>query len=265
MSNDHKIMFWDAETSLMDAVTFGIGKNYLLSNKNLLPGTKTKIICIAYRFKGDKKTKYVTWDKQRDDRKELEVFMKDYEKADVTVGQNHKWFDTRHVNTRLCDLGMPPMPIMQMEDLLLASRKAFYLPCYKLEYMLEYFNLPHKLSTSGLDLWVDISKGYKPERLRKEMLPYCINDAEVLEPLYNKIAPYVKLNYNKALGNGDHIGNIELCPSCGVGKLAVKQYKQTSSLGIRMQLQCKKCGKHLTTGKNLVKEITGLNSSEFAR
>src|ERR1019366_2271623 len=143
MKQDKKILFFDIETSLMTAVTFGIGKYNMLTHKHLL--TKSKIICISYMFNEDKEPSHLMWDKDMDDKIMLEKFLKVYEKADVTIGQNHKRFDTRHINTRLCDHGLPPMSIVLMDDLLLAARGALYLPCYKLEYMLEYFGLPHKM------------------------------------------------------------------------------------------------------------------------
>lgn len=256
---DKRILYFDIETSLMKAVTFGVGKYNMLTHKHLL--SKTKIICLSYRFHGDTKTTSLVWDRDQDDKKLLVAFNKVYDKADVTIGQNHKKFDTRHINTRLCDHNLPPMNIVLIEDLLIAAKSSLNLPSYSLEYMLRYFNLPHKIQTSGLDLWIDVGINDDRKRLMSEMVPYCENDTEILQPLYEKISPYVKLKYNRAIAEQ----NPELCSSCGHNKLHVKGYKQTTTLGIRLQKVCLKCGKHQTTGQSYVKTLSDQPSSKYLR
>ena len=184
------------------------------------------------------KKKQVTFRSLWDD---AETYVSDAHKlmseADAIVHYNGKAYDIKAYNVEFARLGLvPPAPSKQI-DLYRVVKQNFMLPSYSLAYVLRYFGLPQKLDTGGVELWVKAMAG--DQKARNKMRRYNINDTKVLEPLYEKLRPWIKqhpnVNLYKAADGTPH------CATCGSTHLVSNGYRRTAVAAYR-RLQCQDCG-----------------------
>ena len=92
-----KILVYDIETSRVKADVFWTGKQYI-SHAQLTE--EPKIISVAWKWLGQDKVHYLTWDKNHSDKKLMEEFLVTYNKAGMVIGYNNDRFDNRWINAR---------------------------------------------------------------------------------------------------------------------------------------------------------------------
>ena len=92
-----RVMIYDIETSRTQAKVWWTGKQFV-GHKQLQ--SEPAIISICYKWLGEEKVYTLTWDKNQCDKKMLKSFLKDYNTADMVIGQNNDKFDNRWVNAR---------------------------------------------------------------------------------------------------------------------------------------------------------------------
>jgi hypothetical protein len=154
-----------------------------------------------------------------------------FDEADVVVGYNHIGFDNKWMNGEFAREGLtPPSPYKNI-DLLKVARANFRFPSFKLQYVSTALGLEGKLSTGGHDLWIRTMAG-DPAADRK-MARYCKQDVELLEPLLDKLRPWVGNAVNFALWSEQ--GAELACQKCGASEFlrpkgmaytATRAYKQ---------------------------------------
>ena len=245
--NKPQILFFDIETSPCMAWVWSTGKQYVTPEQILEP---TRIICISYKWEGEKKVHNLHWSSKQDDGQMLKQFTTIAEKADAIIGHNGKAFDVKHINARIAYHSLPPLAITMVEDTLLMSRKAFRLPSHKLDYLAKYFKVGGKMSTGGIKLWLDIWLDKCPKALKK-MIRYCNNDVTLLEKVYLRLKPYLQIRINISA----HAVDSALCPSCG-HKLQKHGTRFTSALRKVQRYRCMGCFKTCSGGKNLLVKPT---------
>lgn len=210
MQNKLRVLYWDVETSPTKFWGWRTGKTYL-SHDQIVKGQKLGIICICYKWAGEKEVYSLDWDvKKQDSSKMIEEFTKVVEVADIAIGHNSDKFDQRWVNTQRLINGQPPVAWPSSEDTLKQFRKHFFLPSYALDYISKL------LTGSGKDKmifddWIQIVDNKDPKALAK-MISYCKKDVLKLEEVYNKAKAFFSPKINASLiVNGDKSG----CPRCG--------------------------------------------------
>jgi hypothetical protein len=242
MSKGPKILFYDIETTLLLGHYFRLGKQ-VLRHSQTLPGyfSRTHIICIAYRWLHEDKSKILTWGNSlKDEKTMIQKFDKLVEKADVVIGKNSNRFDNKHINSQRLwhDLAGAPQWTKYTDDLEQQMRKHFYLPSYSLDYLSEQLGLGGKRSMSFQD-WVDISF-YRMHMLAKgdnallklltgknvtsivqdgkaaqaKMYDYNVKDTDDTVDLWNKCVTHFEPKFNRATFGQDLI-----CKSCGSSRL----------------------------------------------
>ncbi len=247
-----KVLAFDIETSPPLAMVWGTGKQTVTSEQLL---SESKIICIAWMWKGEKKVNCLAWDKNQDETKMLQAFSDVIQKADVVVGHNMAGFDIKHLQGRFLKLGLKPRPMVLIDDTLKELRKAVRLPSYKLDYVAQWLGIGHKLRHHGLSTWkrVLVDNDRKELKLMKD---YCKQDVIGLTmPVYERIASYVDRASNLSIYNGD----VSMCPNCE-SRCLKKDGFSFSKVGKYQRYRCHDCGKQSRGGKNLVKK-----SNEYLR
>jgi len=157
--------------------------------------------------------------------------------ADAIVHYNGKAYDIKAYNIEFARLGLTPPPPSKQIDLYRVVKQNFMLPSYSLAYVLRYFELPQKLSTGGVELWVQAMQG--DQKSRNKMRKYNINDTKVLEPLYEKLRPWIKQHPNLNLYT--EADGKPHCATCGSTDLISNGFRRTSVAAYR-RLQCQACG-----------------------
>lgn len=159
--------------------------------------------------------------------------------ADIVVTQNGKRFDTRKINARFLNLGMPPpRPYKQVDTKVEAQRLAMN-TSNKLEYLAQAVAGTHKKKHErfpGFVLWKEWLDGNR--KARDEMRTYCIQDVKATEALYLELRPWVVGHPNVAMYYDD---TLMRCPKCGSTELSDvgKVYTQVGSY---VQYRCSSCG-----------------------
>jgi hypothetical protein len=178
-----KRLFADIETSPNIVFSWRTGYKINLSHENIIH--ERKIICIGYKWEGEKKVTVLRWDSEQNDEMMLRQFIKIAEEADEIVGQNLDSFDIPWVRTRCLILGLPHFPPVKTLDTLQWARKYYYFNSNKLDYLAKVLGFGGKLRTD-YELWKNIVL-HKCEKSLNYMTKYCAMDIIRLEQVYHKL------------------------------------------------------------------------------
>lgn len=191
-----KVLHCDIETSISKFYGFSTGKQYV-DHSQIVAGSETKVMSIQYKFEGDKKVSFLTWEFNKktlvgNDSKMLEYFVtKILPQADIIVGQNLDSFDFKVLNDRLMLLDLTPIDHDLSIDILKLSRKAFRKLSHKLDFRSKILNLGGKHRMERQD-WVDIVEGRTS--VLDKMIPYGCKDVDDEQAIF-----YKEFNYYKRL------------------------------------------------------------------
>lgn len=232
-----KRLFFDLETSYNIVKAWRIGYDINLDHTSIIQ--ERAIICVAYKWDGDKDVKYLTWNKGCDGEL-VKKFAEILNSADEVIGHNSDRFDTKWLRTRCLYHGVALTPFIQSIDTLKEAKKLFLFNSNKLDYISKFLGAEGKIETGGLELWDDIILRNNKKSLRK-MVEYCMNDVAILQDVFNKLNPYLKNKVTKTIrleGNGIN------CVECGSQNI-VKHKLRISAAGRQtQQYHCKTCGKY---------------------
>lgn len=210
---DKRLCFYDIETSYIPAYVWRTGKQVVTDSQLVLKPKYGNIISIAYKFENEKKVHVLDWGVNKQDSTKM---LKEFDKivsdpSVIPVGHNGQAFDTKKINTMRMLNNLTPLPDWSdfSEDTLKLSRKHFSFASHKLNHIADVLGLGKKDSMCFQD-WIDIVEHKCPVAMKK-MIKYNIKDVLLLEAVFNRFKPYVKLrnNYGANL-NGEH-----RCTNCG--------------------------------------------------
>ena len=244
-----KRLFFDIETS------FEIGKFWRPSFKAVIRHSDvlidSAIICISYKWEGQKTVHSLRWDKGCD-KILLEKFMEVALKADEIIGHNGDNFDIKIVRTRCLFNGVPCPPKFQTLDTLKKARQFFRFDSNTLEYISKKLTGDGKTPMVYED-WnliclplIPKHLGYKVKLPKtyysalKKMVKYCEVDVIKLEEVFHHIQPYIEHNHHAGVKGG--FGRYS-CPKCGDDKPVIHAHRNTKSGTKRHTMRCiKNCG-----------------------
>ena len=198
---DDKIITYDIETSRIKAYVWSTGKQYI---NHLQTRSETAIISIAWKYIGQDKVKHLTWDEDHCDKKMLEIFLKEYNRASMVIGQNNNSFDNKLINTRAAKHRLFVDRYVKSFDIYRMAKRYFRLPSYSMAYMAKYFGLTLKQSHEGIHMWDMIEDGTEKEQKEylKKMVDYNKGDIVTTEELYMTLKPYFGSVTNNAVKQG---------------------------------------------------------------
>lgn len=234
-----KRLFFDIETAPNIGFFWEAGYRKTISHDNII--RERAIICICYKWEGEEETHSLTWDKNQNDKKMLEQFVKIANEADELVGHNGDRFDLPWIRTRCLLHNIPMFPNYVTVDTLKVSRSKFKFNSNKLDYIAKVLGVGEKLHT-GFDLWVRIVLN-KDKEAMESMVEYCKHDVNILEDVYHKLSPYIPVKTHQGLLLGLDKTS---CPTCGSDKMKYTKSRISAAGTMRIQLQCKSCGKYHT-------------------
>lgn len=180
-------LFFDIETSPNVVLSWRIGRDISIDHSNLLE--ERKIICIGYKWEKAKKAEALWWDDKKDDKAMLLKFIEIANTADELVGHNGDRFDLPWIKTRCIYHNIPTFPKYQSIDTLKWTRKHFYFNSNRLDYLGKYLGIGGKIKTE-FDLWKDVVLKNDRSAL-KRMVNYCKRDVEMLQEVYERLAPHL--------------------------------------------------------------------------
>lgn len=193
---------------------------------------------------------------KEDDRIIVESLWKLLDEADIVIAHNGKKFDVRKINTRFIAHGMKPPSSYKVVDTLTIARSRFGFTSNRLDYLGEYLGVGRKLETGGFDKLHKPIIEKKCKKTWKLMIDYNIQDIELLEKVYRKLAPWAKNHPNAFI----HVDSIyPLCPVCGSQDIN-KNGTYSTNTQIYQKWRCLSCGHSLRSPKAEKKENLTLRS-----
>jgi DNA polymerase elongation subunit (family B) len=207
------------------------------------------IICICWRWEGQKKVHSLNWD-DGDDRQMLEEFQPILLLADEVVAHNGDNFDIRWFNGRHLLHGLEPIPIAKTVDTLKIAKRRFYLNSYRLDYLAKKLLSRGKIHT-GFDLWKDCIERTQPdpeirERSVRKMVRYCKRDVAILEEVWKQVSAYDPPASHAAVALSGNLRDRWKCPHCGAGDVVTNKTRATAKGMVQHQMKCKECHRYYT-------------------
>jgi uncharacterized protein YprB with RNaseH-like and TPR domain len=236
MNLKRKRLFFDIETSPNIGFFWEAGYKKNIDYSNIIK--ERAIICICYKWEGEKEVHELHWDAKQSDKALLQKFIKVANQASEMVGHNGDRFDLAWIRTRCLFHRIEVFPRYTVIDTLKIARGKFKFNSNKLNYIADYLGIGQKIKTN-FDLWRQIVLNNDKKAMGK-MIAYCKKDVTLLEKVFKEINNHIaaKTHYGALIG-GDR-GN---CPECGSDYLVINQKITTASGSSRVQYRCNDCGK----------------------
>jgi hypothetical protein len=249
-----KRLIWDIETSPNVALTWRVGYKISINHENLIQ--ERAIICICYKWEGEKKVHHLEWDKGCD-KKMVEEFLEVAKEADELIAHNGDKFDIKWLNTRILLHDLEPAPIWKTVDTLAIARRRFNFNSNRLDY-LGQFLLGHGKIQTDFGMWRSICLDHCPKAMKK-MVRYCKEDVRLLEKVWHRLQPFhTPKSHVGVMGGQDKW----TCPWTG-SKNVIKSKTRTTSAGtVQHQMQSKEKGGYYTISDTAYKEYMAYRVDE---
>lgn len=183
-----RILVFDLETSPNTVFTWRIGNKISIGMDNIID--ERKIICIGYKWLGEKETHCINFNiKNQEDKWMLIEFAKVINSAEYILGHNVDAYDLKFLRSRCIKHGIQINPKFNSIDTLKEAKKQFNFNSNKLDYIAQFLGLGAKIHTE-YDLWKNIILNKSQDSLDK-MITYCKHDVDLTEQVYNKLEPYL--------------------------------------------------------------------------
>lgn len=156
--------------------------------------------------------------------------------ADVIVTWYGKGFDSKFLNTRVLDAGLPPLPNTPHVDLYFTAKHHLLLSSNRLANVQDFLGLKTSKTPLTKRVWRQAQAGHVPSI--EYVVTHCLKDVEVLEEAYDRLKPYVRSHPRMSGVAGPGV------PGCRVCGAAVQRRGQVATIlkGPRQRVQCTKCG-----------------------
>lgn len=232
-----RILYLDIETSPNIADVWGIWQQNIG-----LPQLREsqRVIGFGAKWAGDRG---VMWSSEYHDGRAqmLAEVHRMLDAADVVVTYNGDKFDIKHLNAEFVVEGIPPYSPVQSIDLYKVVKKQFKWPSNKLAYVADRLIGDTKIVNGGHMLWRQcLDDDVDPVVKRKAwdlMARYCKQDVALLEPLHEKLKPWLPQSMTFSVFNG----NAMCCAKCSSVDLERRGYAYTPTRAYQ-QFRCRDCG-----------------------
>lgn len=232
-----KRLFFDIETSPNIGLFWEAGFKKNIDYSNIIK--ERAIICICYKWEGDKEVFSLNWDSKQCDKRMLQQFIEVANTATELVGHNGDKFDLAWIRTRCLFHDIQMFPKYITIDTLKIARQKFRFNSNRLNYIADYLGIGQKIKTE-YSLWKDIL--LKKDKIAMEkMIKYCKKDVSLLEQVFKALATHTEPKTHYGVIFGEDRGS---CPECGSDELIRTKKTVTATGLVRIQYQCKTCGKY---------------------
>lgn len=236
--DDARIMVYDIETSQAEGKFWWTGEQRInYSQITRMPN----IISIAYKWLGEDEIYLLHWDMSTHDDKEMMIaFLKDYNRADMVIGQNNNSFDNKWINTRAAYHDLFVDVNIKSFDILRLAKSKLRLPSYTMAFLATYFGVTHKQSHEGIKMWNMVEDGTPEEQAEYmgKMLEYNRGDIVTTEEIYVRLRKYLGHKVHFGVMNG---GEKYSCPNCGSEHVRHFKTSYTARGSVQRNMVCNDC------------------------
>lgn len=230
---DRRRLFVDIETSPLTVYVFSLNDP---SNAHISPDNIKEdraVICIGYKWSGEKQTHAISWNRKHSDREMLKAFIPVLESASEVIAHNGDRFDLPWIRWRCIVHNIPMPPRIASFDTYKELNGKVRAPSLRLNYLGRELVGDTKLETKK-GLWGDVMEN-KPGSL-EQMISYCKQDVRLLEKVFNRVRPWLEAKTTIAANSRD-------CPECGSQRTRKHDTRTSAKNGSRtVQFRCNDCG-----------------------
>ena len=242
-----KRLLVDIETSPNVVYSWRVGYKISINYENILQ--ERAIICIGYKWQGEKETHCLTWN-NGDDKAMLKAFIPILESADEVVAHFGDRFDIPWLRARAAFHGITVSPHIKTIDTKAQSARLFYFNSNRLDYLGQFLGVGKKIETD-FDLWKDVVAG--DEVALAKMVRYCRQDVKLLEKVYLRLEGYNKPKTHQGVMRGQPCST---CPKCASPNVIAIGKQVTGTGAVRPKMKCKTCSQvFLVTRAELSRHI----------
>lgn len=234
-----KRLYWDIETSPNIGMFWAAGWKLNIDYSNIIK--ERAIICICYKWEGQRKVHSLQWDSKQCDKKMLLEFVRVAKEADELVGHNGDKFDLAWLRTRCLFHRIDMFPSYQTIDTLKISRSKFRFNSNRLNYIADFLGVGNKHHTT-FNLWKDVIL-HSSDKAMRQMVAYCKQDVKLLEMVYKELSNHVESKIHHGVLEGSHKDG---CPECGSLDLIKARIRATLTGRLKRTFRCVQCGKYHT-------------------
>lgn len=239
-SNSLRTLFFDIESAPYVSYTWGKYDQNVIAFKQ-----DTYMLCFAYRWHGEKKTRVVSlpdFPQYKKDPTNDEALVKTlwalFDKADIIVAHNGDAFDVKYANSRFIKHGLVPPTHYRTVDTLKIARRKFKLASNKLTDIGDALKVGIKIDTGGFSLWLGCMAG--DSKAWTKMKRYNRQDVDLLILIYDKLKAWMPNHPNlNVIAGTDR--NCSVCHGTHVhkaGQMFTNAQKQ-------QRWKCMDCGANL--------------------
>lgn len=184
-NRDAKILIYDIETSPNEGWFWRAGYKLNIDANQI---TKERaIICVSYKWLGEKEVYKLAWDEDQNDKFLVEQFIEVLNEADLIVAHNGDKFDLKWLKTRALvhRLHYSMLPNYKQFDTLKVAKSKLYCNSNRLDYISKLLGFKGKIRTR-YNLWNEVCVDNNRDSLN-EMLEYCDEDVIQLEHVYKEL------------------------------------------------------------------------------
>lgn len=241
-ANRIRRLYWDIETSPCLVLAFRTGYQVDINYEGIIE--ERRVICIGYKWEGEKQVHVLRWDKNRCDKAMLAKFMEVAAEADELVAHFGNQFDLPWFRTRVLFHKLNPIPIYKTVDTKALASKYFYFNSNKLDYISKFLGHGGKLETK-YQMWIDIMMKNCQVAMDK-MCRYCAVDVVKLEKVFKDIQLFVRPRTHAGVfAHRDKW----TCAHCGSENVRMSKRRVTANGSVQYQMQCLDCGGYFTINK----------------
>lgn len=242
-TNRPRVLTLDIETSPMLAWTFSLFRPFIGINQIV---QETRVISWAAKWYGDDRVMFRS-EFHHGRGVMLRQMHELLNEADIVIHFNGDSFDVPHLRREFDQAGgFAPFSPFQTIDLYRQLKKTRYYPSNKLEYIASRLDIGHKVSHSGIDLWIDCLTDPPeddPNRQKRAwalMRKYNKQDVVLTEDLYSEVRSWLPSHPHVGLFTEDP--TVDCCDVCGSTDLESRGHAYTK-LAKYPRFVCRACGK----------------------
>lgn len=240
-----KRLFLDIETSPNVVYSWRVGYKIQISADNIVE--ERRIVCVGYKWEGQKEVQSLQWDKDMGDKAMLEGLIPVLNEADEIVMHNGDKFDLPWIATRCFFHKLRLYPDYKTIDTLQWARRKFYFNSNRLDYISKYAGRKGKLKTE-FSLWKKVC-GLNDRKALAYMVTYCKGDVLELEAAYKRLAEYMKPKTHVGVfyGRGKYS-----CPHCGSVHFSLNGKRTTAGGTLQHRCKCSSCHRFFSVNAKVV-------------
>ena len=230
-------LIYDIEVTPNVVLAFRAGYDLNINHESIIE--ERKVICIAYKWQGERNTTILRWDKNRQDRRMLLDFIAVAATADELVAHFGDRFDLPWIRTRCLILKLNPLPFFKTIDTKAWASKNFYFNSNKLDYISQILGFAGKEKMEFEDWKNIVTKNNFYQTSLDKMCFYCGEDVNRLEEVFLSFEPLIRPKTHVGVMNGLEKWT---CPRTGSTNVITSKKRVTHSGTINWQMQNKDNG-----------------------